>query len=223
MALGTRATGHPSLPIDRAYAKAAIALVVRASERLSREIDWDDYSENEITHGLSKEMIAVQRESGSDIPRFNFQCKHFADGDLTTVCEIDIKFEWQRYPNPSDYDRYLAVEAKKVRAAGASLAGPYVVEGVMDFVNCKYGRKHELGVMLAYVVNGPCDQAVGHVASAMESRRALTFEVSAFSPNTGVCAHARTHHSSHLQPTVSSTITLVHLFIDLARSPNTQN
>src|SRR5258708_38610061 len=128
-------------------------------------------------------------------------------------CEIDIKFDWFEYPqNP---ERYLAVEAKKLYGIGASLAGDYVEEGVMDFVNGKYSGGHNYGIMLGYIVLGPRGVAITAVKTAMNKRSIMTNEQQFFSLNSSFCSHPDTHHSAHLPVSNAPIITLIHLFLDL--------
>ncbi|NUO84037.1 hypothetical protein HUU05_28515, partial [candidate division KSB1 bacterium] len=96
------------------------------------------------------------------------------------------------------------------------LAGKYVDEGVMDFVEGKYGRGHNYGIMLGYLVVAPLDKAVAKVISAMNARKATTFEKSPCQPDVALCFHPHTHRSSHLQREINNVITLVHVFLDFS-------
>ena len=127
--------------------------------------------------------------------------------------EIDIKFRW--HVLPASNSRYLAVEAKRLFGTGKYRADNYVTKGVMDFVTGKYARNHSYGIMLGYVVVGPLPKAVDAVSDAMAIRRTLTAEHSSFCPDTSMCTHPYSHHSTHIQQPTHAPITLIHMFLDL--------
>jgi hypothetical protein len=171
--------------------------------------------ENPITYYLCSEMDQIQHTRKSDViwwdPRVNTQND---PNDPLSRCEIDIKFRWTEYP--TDNDRYLAVEAKRLFGKGSSRADEYVEEGVMDFVKGKYGRGHNYGIMLGYVLVGPLSKVINAIDNAMTSRKVQTAEHSPFTLNNSLCSHLYTHHSAHLQLGTFTLITLVHLFLDFS-------
>lgn len=212
------AIGIPSLPIRPNYVRAALALIVEGAKALSaRNVVSDDLNENEITYYLSNEMKKVQQRLGSDIPIWNFRVHHQSTEDPLAICEIDFKFQWFTYA--SDFDRYLAAEAKKLRGRGKSWADKYVDEGVLDFVSGKYGRGHDFAIMMGYVVVGPLDRAISRVKEIMGKRRQKTAESSAFAPSGALTQHPGTHHSAHVQTGAMQAMTLVHLFLDFSGQP----
>ena len=86
----------------------------------------------------------------------------------------------------------------------------------MDFVVGKYGRGHNYGIMLGYVLVGPLITAVARVSQAMKKRKVQTAECAAFAPNNSLCPHPYTHHSTHLQQGAAAPITLIHVFLDFS-------
>src|SRR5206468_2818537 len=99
----------------------------------------------------------------------------------------------------ADPDLGLYAEAKRLFGTGPSLASKYVEQGVLDFVEARYGRSHNYGIMVGYVLTPPLKKAVSSVKRAMSERKIKTSESSAFSPDNSLCPHPYTHHSSHLQ------------------------
>jgi len=87
----------------------------------------------------------------------------------------------------------------------------------MDFVDGKYSRGHNYGIMIGYVVLAPLDNAVAKVITAMNTRKVVTFERSPCQPDDKFSSHPYTHCSSHLQRGQKDPITLVHIFFDLTR------
>ena len=171
--------------------------------------------ENRITYYLSAEMTNSQRSGKSDIISWDFRVHTQSDpSDPQSICEIDFKFRWSEYPN--DYDRYLAAEAKRLFGKGDSLAGKYVEGGIMDFVTAKYGRGHNYGIMLGYVLVGPLTKAIAAVNEAMTTRKGQTAEYLPYTPKNSLCTHPYTHHSIHMQHGTATLITLIHVFLDFS-------
>jgi len=204
--------GTPSLAIPVQYVKAALALLISGAERLKpQKIIHAEMHENSITNHMTSEMIAEQRAVGSDIIRFDFRVHHLSiPSDPASVCEIDFKFTWNSY----DYEAYLAAEAKRLRGAGDCLAYKYVNDGVMDFVQGKYGRGHNYGIMIGYVIVAPLDHAVAKVVDAMNAHKTATLERSTCQLDSRFCSHPHTHLSAHLQRGQMNPIMLIHIFFD---------
>jgi hypothetical protein len=208
--------GRPQLSIGEPYLRASLDLLVRGGKRLQeRKIVKADMFENDITYLLDNEMHKIQIAQKSDIVWWDIRVNISYDPqDPLKRSEIDIKFRWTQYP--IDNDRYLAVEAKRLFGKGDSLAGKYVEEGVLDFVIAKYGRQHNYGIMLGYVLAGPLDRAIEAITDAMATRKTKIAEYKTFSPDSSICTHEQTHHSTHIQQKTSVMITLIHLFLDFS-------
>lgn len=208
--------GNARLPIKKLYLLAALALLLEGTERLrAKHLVSTDMYENTITYLLNNEMRLAQREGTSDIINWDFRVHTQSDSnDPLSISEIDFKFRWSEIPN--DYDRYLAAEAKRLFGKGDSLAGKYVEEGVHDFVIGKYGKEHNYGIMLGYILVGPLLKAVASVHDAMTTRKAMTAVYAAFTPNDTLCSHPHTHHSTHIQQGTAALITLIHVFLDFS-------
>ena len=128
------------------------------------------------------------------------------------MSEIDIRFTWDDYrPNS-----YLAVQAKRLYGTGGALAGPYVEEGVMDFIDGKYSRGHNYGIMLGYVLSKPINKAISAVEDALQKRKETTNETSSFEVG-GVIEYPLNYKSVHVQKNEEMTeIIIFHAFVDLA-------
>src|SRR6266699_5988853 len=208
--------GNPQLQNKQLYSLAALDFIVKGAIKLqTKKVITAKTFENHITYYLCSEMEQIQMTRKSDIIWWDplVDTQNDPDDPLSRG-EIDIKFRWAEYP--SDNDRYLAVEAKRLFGKGSSRADEYVEKGVMDFVNAKYGRGHNYGIMLGYILVGPLTKAVAAVDSAMNTRKLQTAEHSALAPNSSLCLHPYTHHSIHLQQGTATLITLVHVFLDFS-------
>jgi hypothetical protein len=216
MASGDPYLGVPAFPIRELYLRSALALLVEGWARLkTKKLVTPHVKEDDITAYLSYEMKLAQRHSISDIINWDAQVGTQSNPeDPLEMLKIDIKFRWVEYPN--DNDRYLAAEAKKLRGKGASLAGEYVDEGVMRFVDARYGRGHDYGIMMGYVIIPSVSRAIRSVQHAMGTRQVKTRECSPLRHSNLLCAHPYTYHSGHLQNGTKVKITLVHLFLDLS-------
>ena len=207
------AVGTPSLPIPKLYVQAALDLLSVGANALSaKKLVKSTMKEDTITYLLSSEMTTAQRAGTSDIISWDFRVKSHDPTQPEVICELDFKFRWSEFPN--DYERYLGAEAKRLFGSGASLAGDYVDDGVMDFVVGKYGRGHSYGIMLGYTLAAPVTTAISKVQAALKARGVKTCERSEFTPCDTLCQHRWTYHSSHFQACSGQNITLIHLFFD---------
>ena len=208
------AIGTSHIPLRIAFVKAALHLIVAGASTLrAKKVITSTMSENNITYHLEHEMDGAQRDGIARALRFGVRVDTKAVDDNPEVRgEIDIKFWSSGFPYRHDY--YLAVEAKKLRGSGDSLADKYVTGGVADFVSAKYSRGHDYGIMLGYVVVPPLTIALAKVMQAMASRRAETREEQGLYPDASLIDHPHTHLSEHLQQGNDAPIRLVHLFLD---------
>ena len=208
--------GIPYFPISQLYVSAALAILVAGWSRLqARNIVTPDLAEDYITLYLSDEMKSAQREGVSDIINWDPQVGTQSNPqNPLEMLKIDIKFRWHQYPN--DNDRYLAAEAKKLRGKGSSLAGEYVDEGIMRFVTARYGRGHDYGIMMGYILVPTLTSAISRVEKAMSKRKAITHEYLPLNHDNSLCPYQYTYRSQHVQNGSKVPITLVHLFLDLS-------
>ena len=206
----TGRVGAPSFSIPSAYLKIALNLLISGTKRIKRNYSFSpDTLENPITRKLVAEMHAEQDETKHRI-RVDIFPGILSDPD--ELSELDIRFTWDDYrPNS-----YLAVEAKRLRGMVATLAGPYVEEGVMDFIGGKYSRGHNYGIMLGYVLSKPIEKAISAVKDALQKRKEKTNETSPFNAD-GVVDCPLTYKSVHAQKNDELTeIIILHVFVDFA-------
>ena len=215
--ISMRYLGIPRFPIPQLYIRSALAILLAGWTKLrAKKLVTPNLAEDNITAYLSNEMRNAQREGVSDIINWDPQVGTQSNPENPLeMLKIDIKFRWDDYPN--DNDRYLAAEAKKLRGKGRSLAGEYVEEGVMRFVTARYGRGHDYGIMMGYVVVPSISDAISRVKQAMEKRKFNTQECSSLSLNNTLCLHPFTYCTQHVQDGAKIPITLVHLFLDLSK------
>jgi hypothetical protein len=206
--------GKPSLPIRRRYLRAALKLLIEAATIIqAKKIVTPDMHENPITYYLDSEMKQMQLMGKDDVLFWNVRPLHEVNDPLERG-EVDIKFQWLQYPPLND--RYLGVEAKRLFGTGSSRSSEYITGGVMDFITCKYGRGHDYGIMLGYVLVGPFNKAIEAVNITMNKRKIETAEHSAFVVNNSFSNYPYIYHSIHLQQGTSIPITLIHIFFDFS-------
>ncbi len=209
--------GQPTLPLRELYIPAVLELLLDGAIALqARGLVQPSMSENRVSAFLDQQMRAIRLAGkGSDILSWFMRTlipeKSEQPPDLV---EPDFLFTWGPYPSREDPS--LFVEAKRLRGAGASLAGDYVDEGVLRFVEGSYGRGHDYGIMMGYVVVAAKSDAISSVSLAMNGRKGKTQQLSKFVPDNSLCAYPDTHHSTHLQHVTKQHMTLVHIFIDFA-------
>ena len=209
------ALGRPALPLRELYVPAVLELLLTgAGELQSKHVINSAMSENRISALLDQHMRLTRMTSNtSDILSWFMRTMIPEDPERSAdLVEPDFLFTWGPYPSREDPS--LVVEAKRLRGDGRSLADFYVTEGVMRFVEGTYGRGHDYGVMMGYVVVAPISSAISRVSIAMDRHKQQTQQRSAFAPNNSLSNDQSTHHSSHLQHQTSQCITLVHIFVD---------
>lgn len=204
--------GVPSFSIRPAYLKKALNLLISGTERIRKKFNFSpDVLENTITRKLVSEMYAEQEQSGYNIKVEIFSGTLSDPTSPDELSEIDIKFTWNVFhPN-----NYLAVQAKRLYGAGHTLAGPYVEGGVMDFIDGKYSRGHNYGIMLGYVLSKPIENAISAVIGALKERKKKTNETSSFIMDK-IIDYQWVYKSGHAQKNNGMTINIYHMFVDLA-------
>ncbi len=209
--------GRPPLPLRELYVPAVLELLlIGACDLQAKGIIHSSMSENQISAFLDQHIHAARMASNtSDILSWFMRPLIPEDaGSSPDLVEPDFLFTWGPYPSREDPS--LVVEAKRLRGTGPSLAGNYVDEGVMRFVEGSYGRGHEYGIMMGYVMVAPKSSTISRVGVAMNRRKGKTQQLLGFLPNNSIYVYPDTHHSTHLQQVTTQPITLVHIFIDFS-------
>ena len=213
--------GSPSFSIPDGYLKVALNLLNMGVGCLkqrnfvkhvckSQENRKTKTLENTITIELVGEMQKEQENYNIRADVFSCNLVH----PITNIkySQIDIRFTWDNYSPMA----YLAVEAKLLFGKGDSLAGKYVEEGVMDFVNGKYSFGHSHGIMVGYILLKPIDNAISDVEKALKKRRTKTNEISPIDKVQGCFNYSQMYNSTHTQKVTDGKIILYHMFVDLA-------
>ena len=206
--------GQPTLPLRELYVPAVLELLLSgACDLQAKGLVHSSISEDMISALLNQHMRAARMSSSaSDILSWFMRTSIPADPEGTSdFAQPDFLFTWGSYPSREDPS--LFVEAKRLRGVGPSLAGDYVDEGVMRFVKGSYGRGHDYGIMMGYVVVAPIANAVTRVSMAMKDRKGETQQLSEFTPNNSLCTYPDIHHSTHTQQVTTQHMTLVHVFV----------
>ena len=213
MATASNAVGQPCLPIGKAFVSAVLELLVAGAGRLqAKQTVTSRMREDSISQRLNEEMEILHRGSESDIVTWEMRPARTVPGDPDRVFEVDFSFHANILPR--DRRRYLAVEAKRLKGTGDSLAGDYVRKGVMRFVTGYYARGHNYAVMIGYVVVAPMNHALASLQSAMNRRAKKTNKQVPLALHGNMCSHPHTYSSTHLQDNSVETFTLVHLLLD---------
>ena len=213
--------GRPPLPLRKFYVPAVLELLLIGACGLQTEGQIHSSTpENKVSVLLDRHMRAARiANNTSDIISWSMRPSIPVDPEGSSdLAEPDFLFTWGPYPSRADPS--LFVEAKRLRGTGPSLAGDYVDEGVMRFVEGSYGRGHDYGIMMGYVMVAPISSAISRVRVAMESRKCKTEQLSGFVPDNSLCTYPDTHHSTHLQQVTIEPITLVHTFMDFSTDRN---
>ena len=206
--------GTPRLPIALAFVKSVLELLVAGTTSLqARQVVTPDMKEDGISQRLDEEMQALHRGSYSDIVSWSMRPVRTAPGSPDDTFVVDFSF----YANilPRNPDWYLAVEAKRLRGRGRSLAATYVKHGVVRFVTGKYSLGHDHAIMLGYVVVPPTDSAITRVKDSMELRASKTRQKTTFTADSTICTHPYTYTTEHCQVGAMEAFRLVHVFVEL--------
>ena len=209
--------GRPRLPLRRLYIPAILDILqAGACDIQAQSLVHSTMSENRISALLDQRMRAIRAKSkASDIISWFMRPLIHDESELSLgLVEPDFLFTWGLYPSREDPS--VVVEAKRIRGSGQSLAGKYVSEGVMRFVDGSYGRGHDFGIMMGYVVAGPLSRALSSVGAAMHQRKCRTRQRRSFAPSYSICSIPNIHQSTHLQRGTMQPIALVHVFVDFS-------
>lgn len=206
--------GTPRLPIAPAFVRSVLELVVAGATGLqAKQTVTPDMREDSISQRLNEEMQSLHQGSYSDIVTWSMRPVRTVPTNPDDTFVVDFLF----YANilPRNPDWYLAVEAKRLRGRGRSLAASYVKEGVIRFVTGKYSLGHDHAIMLGYVVVSSADSAVTRVKASMDLRAARTRQQTAFQADSTICTHPYTYTSEHYQAASGEAFRLVHVVVEL--------
>lgn len=204
----------------RTVLETALAIVVRAWTRIRRDrllAELHRSNEPRTAGLLYHQMVREERERQprqpkmkikSEVGTFSSSQEEIADG------RIDIEIIYSLDDEPD-----LRLECKRVSASTeddrSGLARYYVTGGVLRFVQDKYGRKHELGVLVAFVVDGRFTAAARLIADYV-NRDAPDHLLSTFQP-AGSAPKRHLFETEHRQGTGPQKIRLLHLFLPFPR------
>ena len=213
MSLPVGSIGVPRLPIDSGFVASVLNLLVAgATELHAKAVVTPEMREDDISQKLDEEMEVIHRGSNSDIVNWSIKPSRSAISDSGRTFEVDFSFHANILPR--DQRWYLAVEAKKLRGQGHSLASTYITDGVLRFVSGKYSLGHDHAIMMGYVVVAPIDRAIERVKENMAGNAKRTCQKVTFAPAPQFCTHPYTYASTHQQHGVAAPFKLVHLFLE---------
>ena len=207
--------GNPYLPIKRGFVRQVLMLLTDGARQLRmKNVVTPNMREDSISNGLDREMRELYNDSDGDIVSWSLRGVHTVPEEPSITFSPDFSFrgDWR----PRNQAWYLGVEAKRLRGAGDSLAGQYVHQGVMRFIDGQYSRGHDYAVMLGYVVAPTLTNALSRVQAAMATNRKATQQVMKLTSESALCQHHHTYVSIHRQHGAAQDINLVHLFFDFS-------
>jgi hypothetical protein len=126
---------------------------------------------------ITQRLVDVLRVTG-EIKEFGFIDIQFKlrekdlVGDFSTKGIIDMVLILDQ-----DHQKYIAYECKRINRIdknnkrAASLAGSYVDEGLMRYVNEQYSENLPYGCMIGYVMDGDMSFALQQIFSAINNRK----------------------------------------------------
>ncbi len=206
--------GVPRLPIDLGFVTSVLDLLVAgAAELRAKRLVTPEMREDKISERLDSEMEMIHRGSDSDIVNWSMRPNRSAASGSGVIVEVDFSFHANLLPR--DQRWYLAVEAKKLRGRGRSLASAYVEEGICRFVSGKYSLGHDHAIMMGYVVVAPIATAVERVRRSMDRTAEKTSQDVALGAVPEFCRHPYTYASTHQQHGAKGPFKLVHLFVEV--------
>ena len=165
--------------ISRGFSQNVLELIVESFERWREEgFTRNGDCEGDFSVRLYDFMLNIQCERNIPIS-IHYEHHLLTDAmlaghaDSAHACRIDIAvYSW----GASTRLPHLSIECKRLGVK--QLPRRYVVEGIVKFVDGRYGEKARYGVMLGYVLEGASDEIVGkinvHVESRLNSRHSLT-------------------------------------------------
>ncbi len=180
-------------------------------------VAWD-HTENAYTIRLLACMRQVKRDKNLAFAPRREQPEDSpealaGDASPNRSPRIDIAVGWGQI---DDESAYYTVECK--RLSKGQLAGRYVTDGMMRFVDGRYARAMPLAGMAAYVVSGDLETLWENVNAAVQGCSALgaTDMLGKASPILGL---KTVYESRHDRVSIGSKIRVTHLFLDLRTRP----
>ena len=206
--------GTPHLPIAPGIVTSVLELLAAGAAKLrAKQTVTPRMREDNISQRLNEEMQTLHQGSYSDIVTWSMRPVRTARTNPNDTFAVDFSF----YANilPRNPEWYLAVEAKKLKGSGRSLASAFVTEGVARFVTGKYSLGHDHAIMLGYIVVPPTHTAVAKVKASMDLRAVKTQQKVAMTADSVICTHPWTYVSEHWQAVTMEPLRLVHVFVEL--------
>ncbi|MDE0430979.1 MAG: hypothetical protein OXH98_14550 [Caldilineaceae bacterium] len=165
--------------VSRGFSQNVLELIVESFERWREEgFTRNGDCERDFSVRLYDFMLDIQCERNIPI---SIHFEHYlltnamlaGHADSAHACKIDIAiFSWGAFPRHP----HLSIECK--RLGTEQLSRRYVLEGIVKYVDGRYGEKARYGVMVGYVMDGAPNEIVGkinaHVERRMDSRNCLT-------------------------------------------------
>lgn len=172
-------------------------------------------SEPDIAGSLGKAMIAEKKRRAGLDKQFRIEEEVGTRSSPTVIRadgRIDIKIIYS-----FDEDEYFGMECKKLKGSGKELAEKYVTDGMMRFVNGKYGRGHPWGAMLGFVLDGDADGSWKLICAQLKLLRKDTRMKGRWVVHRVWPSLPRLYRTHHYQYRQTAPMALLHLF--LAFSP----
>lgn len=165
--------------VSRGFSQSVLELIAESFERWREDgFTRNGDCEGDFSVRLYDFMLDIQNERNIPIS-IHFEHHLLTNAmlaghaDSAHACKIDIAvFSWGAFPRHP----HLSIECKRLGLK--QLPRRYVLEGIVKYVDGRYGEKARYGLMVGYVLDGAPKEMVckinAHVERHMDSRHCLT-------------------------------------------------
>lgn len=113
-----------------------------------------------------------------------------------------------------DHDPHAIIECKRIAGSKPRLCRLYVLEGIDRFVIGKYGRQHQFGYMVGYMIGGNVRESTSCINRYLVSKGRSSELIRPSNMN-----FPWTWFSSHKRSTSADLIALHHVFVKVRQDP----
>lgn len=204
--------GRPSFALSRDHLATAIDLLCRGSAH-ARPVVSPGMLEVPITILVKKAMLRLKRQLGLTNIEITGELELLDANDPSAAVQGRIDITPKFLHQFGDEEAYLGVECKRVAPDDSSLNGRYISQGVDRFATGKYGRGHQWGMMLAYVLKLPLGTLAGEIDNRITKSYGATAKLKAMSCHPDALSM---HEGAVEQAPGDHSIRLIHLFVDMS-------
>ncbi len=211
--------GQPTSNLVNAVIVTILQILTAASKQIIEQgLVKANWHENRMTNQLREKMVEAkvekEKQLGAELMLRILPTQFGVFHTDAGVIDIAIIYSYRE-------DEYFAIECKKLSGKRRGLDKKYVTEGMMRFVTGKYSPNHQWGMMVGYVIEGHCENAIQFVSEKIDKKHRNSLRIDKeFAKETRFGNYPFLHSTRHRQQITSTIITILHYFFDTLPASN---